>query len=179
MRALPITGDYPADWDQIGDRVRAENGHRCIRCGHRYKTGEHGKGEWSPCDEQCNHGGPLGTLYNGVYSPLLAYNWTAQRALSAFAGREVVCAQWRILTVHHLDGDKANCAWWNLLSLCQRCHLTIQCRVNPAIPYFLEHSEWFRPYVAGYYAKRYEGRDITREEAITRLDELLAYERIA
>jgi 5-methylcytosine-specific restriction endonuclease McrA len=30
------------------------------------------------------------------------------------------------LTVHHLDGDKANCAGWNLVALCQRCHLSIQ-----------------------------------------------------
>ena len=28
-----------------------------------------------------------------------------------------------MLTVHHLDMDKANCAWWNLTALCQRCHL--------------------------------------------------------
>src|SRR5690606_39863221 len=35
----------------------------------------------------------------------------------------------RMLTVHHLDGDKANCAWWNLAALCQVCHLVIQGRV--------------------------------------------------
>ena len=27
------------------------------------------------------------------------------------------------LTVDHWDGDKANNAWWNLLPLCQWCHL--------------------------------------------------------
>ncbi len=185
MRALPITGEYPADWDEIGDRVRAENGHRCIRCGHRYKTGEHGKGEWTRCDNQCTHAGPLGFEFTPMdgetrdeaIEPIADETRTA-RAMIAISAIPV-CARWRILTVHHLDGDKANCVWWNLLSLCQRCHLTIQTRVNPAIPYFLEHSAWFRPYVAGYYAKRYEGRDITREEAIARLDELLAYERIA
>lgn len=31
----------------------------------------------------------------------------------------------RMLTVHHLDGDKSNCRWWNLLALCQVCHLQI------------------------------------------------------
>lgn len=179
MRALPISGEYPANWDEIGDRVRVEAGNRCIRCSHPYKTGEHGKGEWSPCDERCCHSGPLATLYNGVFSPL-SDGWTAARALKGWShSGEIICAQWRILTVHHLDGDKSNCAWWNLLSLCQRCHLTIQSRVNPAIPYFLEHSDWFKPYVAGYYAKRYEGKGITREEAVARMDELLAYERIA
>jgi hypothetical protein len=30
------------------------------------------------------------------------------------------------LTVHHLDGDLANCAWENLVALCQRCHLRWQ-----------------------------------------------------
>lgn len=57
----------------------------------------------------------------------------------------------RVLTVHHLDGDKANCEWWNLVALCQVCHLVIQAKVNmgqmvlfPAL-----HSEWFKPYLAG------------------------------
>lgn len=25
-------------------------------------------------------------------------------------------------TVHHIDGDKSNCSWRNLVFLCQRCH---------------------------------------------------------
>lgn len=58
----------------------------------------------------------------------------------------------RMLTVHHLDGDKANLAWWNLAALCQVCHLVIQGRVVMARMWFLTHSEWFKPYVAGYYA---------------------------
>jgi len=175
MRALPITGEYPADWDEIGDRVRAEAGHRCIRCGHPYRTRAHGNGEWSPCDERCTHGGPIGYLVGHVDNSHVVL---AGHLLEP-TDRARRVAQWRILTVHHLDGDKSNCEWWNLLALCQRCHLTIQSRVNPAIPYFLEHSDWFRPYVAGYYAKRYEGRNITREEATARLEELLRYERIA
>lgn len=82
----------------------------------------------------------------------------------------------RILTTHHLDGDKSNDAWWNLLPLCQVCHLQIQAKVDPEQPYFLEHSAWFKPYVAGFYAKKYEGLDLTREQVMARLDELLAYE---
>lgn len=85
-------------------------------------------------------------------------------------------AQWRILTVHHFDGNKANDAWWNLMSLCQRCHLQIQGKVNPETPYFFPHSEWIKPYVAGFYAKKYLGLDLTREETMARLDELLAHE---
>ena len=84
-----------------------------------------------------------------------------------------------VLTVHHFDGNKANNAWWNLMALCQRCHLRVQGRVVPDIPYFLEHSEWAKPYVAGFYAKKYLGQDLTRDEVNARLDELLALERIA
>lgn len=82
----------------------------------------------------------------------------------------------RILTVHHMDGNKANDEWWNLLPLCQVCHLHIQAKVDPEIPWFLEHSEWMKPYVAGFYASKYEGMTITMDEALERMDELLAYE---
>lgn len=56
------------------------------------------------------------------------------------------------LTVHHLDMDPQNCAWWNLCPLCQRCHLQIQAKVVLERMWMLDHSLWFRPYVAGYYA---------------------------
>lgn len=83
----------------------------------------------------------------------------------------------KILTTHHLDGDKSNDAWWNLLALCQVCHLQVQAKVDPEVPWFLEHSEWFKPFIAGFYARKYEDRMITREEVQERLDELLAYEQ--
>lgn len=85
----------------------------------------------------------------------------------------------RILTTHHFDGDKSNDQWWNLMALCQVCHLQIQGRVDPNIPYFLEHSEWAKPYVAGFYAWKYEGRAVSRDEAEERMDELLSHERLA
>lgn len=84
-----------------------------------------------------------------------------------------------VLTVHHFDGDKANCEWWNLMALCQRCHLRFQGRVNPEIPFFLEHSEWAKPHVAGFYAKKYLGENLGRRVVMLRLDELLALERLA
>lgn len=62
------------------------------------------------------------------------------------------------------------------MALCQRCHLAFQTKVNPEVPYFFEHSEWVRPYVAGFYAKKYEGIDLTRDEVMARLEELLKYE---
>jgi hypothetical protein len=55
------------------------------------------------------------------------------------------------LTVHHLDINPENSAWWNLAPLCQRCHLSIQSKVIMERPYMFSHSEWFRPYVAAYY----------------------------
>jgi hypothetical protein len=176
-KRLHIQGEYPADWDQIGDRVRQEAGHRCIRCKHPFRTGAHGKGQWTPCDEKCTHKGPI--VFLGVYEdrPIeVVTNQTAGECV--LVGRKVV-AEWRILTVHHMDGDKSNCEWWNLLALCQRCHLTIQTRLNPELTYFLEHSAWAKPYVAGFYAKKYEGKLITRDEAVARMDELLRYERLA
>jgi hypothetical protein len=85
-----------------------------------------------------------------------------------------------ILTVHHLDMNKSNCRWWNLAALCFRCHGSIQTRVWLERPYVLfPHSAWFRPYVAGYYACRYAGLDLTRAEVEARLPELLDLERQA
>lgn len=168
-----FTGDYAADGKAKRLAVRESVGHRCIRCGHPFESGKHGKGEWSPCDRQCTHGGPAREV---GYEGLIYVNSTTG---SLVAKDRLIEAQWRILTVHHLDGRKDNDAWWNLLSLCQRCHLQIQSRVDPEVPWMLEHSPWFRVYVCGFYAKKYEGREITREEAIERMDELLAYERKA
>ena len=86
-------------------------------------------------------------------------------------------ASGHVLTTHHFDGDKANDEWWNLLALCQRCHLSFQGKVDPEIPFFMEHSDWLKPYVAGFYARKYLGQTVTREEAISRLDQLLELER--
>lgn len=32
------------------------------------------------------------------------------------------------------------------------------------------HSEWFRPYVGGFYAKKYLGLDLSRDEVMANLD---------
>jgi len=57
----------------------------------------------------------------------------------------------RTLTVHHLDGDKANLARWNLMPLCQACHLSVQARVDPEIPLMFPPSDWSIPYFLGLY----------------------------
>lgn len=176
-RTLHTFGSYPPDWKEISDRVWAEAGHRCIRCGHPYRKGEHGKGEWTQCDEHCRHGGPIGFL-NTVTDLIEPFMANVDAGGFTLCGKHPL-AQWRIGTVHHLDGNKANCVWWNLLALCQRCHLTIQATVNPHQPYVLEHDAWFKPYAAGFYAKKYENRDLTRAEAEADLERLLGLERIA
>jgi hypothetical protein len=150
---------YPLAWhESIKHMVRADADHRCVRCGHPYRTGQNGSGEWSPCDERCTHKDKPGDWRWGPY------------------GTDEPESRWRILTVHHLDGDKRNCRWWNLCALCQRCHLTVQGKVVMDRRWHHEHSPWFRPYVAGYYAHAYLGQDVTREEAEVRVDELLALE---
>lgn len=85
-----------------------------------------------------------------------------------------------ILTVHHADMNPSNSAWWNLLPLCARCHLSIQGRVDLDRPWvMLPHSEWFKLYAAGFYAWKYAGLELSRDEVEARLDELLALERQA
>jgi hypothetical protein len=77
------------------------------------------------------------------------------------------------LTVHHLDMNPANCEWWNIPALCQRCHLQIQAKVVMERRWMLEHSEWFKPYAAGYYANQ-RGLPTDRDYVMAHLDELLA-----
>lgn len=165
---------YPYAWSSpvraIKDVVRQQAGHRCVRCGHPYRKGDQGNGEWSPCDGRCLHEGPgrvLGRDGRTWYDLVV-------RAGDVASDGSVVEAQWRILTVHHLTGEKADCRWWSLAALCQRCHLTIQGRVRMEQVYPHEHSAWFKPYAAGYYAAAYLGEELTREETEARLDELLA-----
>lgn len=178
MSTRRFTGQYADDGKAKRLQVREAAGHRCVRCGHPFESGKHGNGEWSPCDEHCTHRGPIRV---GSYNASLEFMGCVVQSPWITAGQIIgrgsfVEAQWRILTVHHLDGDKSNDHWANTLALCQRCHLEIQGKVDPRLPWFLEHSDWFKPYAASYYAHKYEGRLITREEAMARLDELLAYE---
>lgn len=170
---------YPMAWAHSGcplaaialkDLVRHLAGDRCVRCQHPYTKGA---GEWSPCDERCTHGGPK--RYSNRDLPGRYY---VPGHSDGYVAWEVCEARWRILTVHHLDGVKVNCCWWNLAALCQRCHLQIQGRVRMERTWPWEHSEWFKPYAAGFYAWSYLGEDLTREQTMARLDELLALERV-
>lgn len=202
----------------IKDLIRAEAGHRCVRCLHPFKVGESGEWEmtpssdpetftliemfeglgelkqpveprkrgvmWSECSPECRHAGPVrmwSEFGTGPYDPDVTN--AEDGGLNGTAGELVEggfrCqAAWRILTVHHLDGNKANCRWWNLAALCQRCHLEIQGKVHMQQIWPHEHSDWFKPYAAGWYAFSYLGEEIDRPEAEKRMDELLALERV-
>ena len=180
---------YPAEWHAtIKHLVREQAGDRCVRCHHPYLVRREGNVTTTPgherrllstgkyaqvsrCDDLCRHGGPV--LY-----------WTPTTGWGEYNGpdetiADEVYAVWRVLTVHHLNGNKADCRWWNLAALCQRCHLTIQGRVQLHRVWPWEHSEWFKPYAAGWYAHAYLGEDLTREQVEARMDELLALERVA
>lgn len=99
-----------------------------------------------------------------------------QKILAACDGRctHPTDGKLRQLTVHHLDGNKSNCRWWNLLALCQFCHLSVQGRVIPERPFLWEHTAWFKPYAAGFYAWWHGQQQITRAEAEAELDHWLA-----
>jgi hypothetical protein len=77
------------------------------------------------------------------------------------------------LTVHHLTGQKDQCAWWNIPALCQRCHLKIQAKVVMHRQWYLPHSDWFKPYVAGYYA-HVHGLPDDKESVLANMDALIA-----
>lgn len=79
-----------------------------------------------------------------------------------------------MLTVHHLDLNKSNCAWWNLAALCQRCHLRIQGKVELTQFWMFDFSDWIKPYVAGYYAAQ-QGKPDDKEYVMAHLEELLRY----
>lgn len=146
---------YPDDWQEIATRVKRRAGWRCVRCGHKDHPMEcnrrgirRGK---LPCDPGCD----------------FSYHSDGDE-LGCFPEKQ------RVLTVHHLDGDKSNVRWWNLAPLCQVCHLAIQGKVAMEQTYSEPHSDWFLPYVAGYYVETIEGLEVSRSFVEARLAECLA-----
>lgn len=81
-------------------------------------------------------------------------------------GHEHCVKSGHVLTVHHFVGDKSLCERWNLMALCQRCHLSVQARVDPRNPIFFDPSLWSMPYIAGVYAANIciapDGYDLAR-----------------
>lgn len=171
----------PAPLPPIKNFIREQAGFRCERCQHPYPpsiTDTCPRGEWTPCDEQCTHDGPVRVVVPGMLQAWtdgddrLAYPLDGKQALAN--GHEVY-AQWRILTTHHLNGIKHDCRWWNLAALCQRCHLTIQGKVYLDRPWNKPHSEWFKPHAAGYYASvEFEDSEPSREWVLKNMEDILS-----
>lgn len=112
-------GQYPSGWQRIAEAVKARAGWRCERCGHPHEP------------------------------PWRRLGRPELRAACDGRCRHPPDDRQRVLTVHHLDGDKSNCADWNLAALCQVCHLQVQGRVRMRQLWMLEHSPWMVPHVAG------------------------------
>lgn len=164
---------YPPEWPAVSLGVKIAAGFRCVRCGHpngRYSPpgNDHEAAVCALMDELDVNGVRIYRLEDGS-AWLRHYLIPCDERCT----HDPTVVVHRILTVHHLDGVKANLAWWNLAALCQRCHLEIQGRVKMDQGYLHPHSRWFLPYVAGYYAKTFAGLDLTRGEVEARLVELL------
>ncbi len=173
---------YPDDWGEIAKDVKERAGWRCIRCGHPHESPK----ERIPCDDDCDLSrhievSALWALCKQIQKEYDKGFTKATMEVNDFLDENGLWSnqRQRVLTVHHMDGNKANVVWWNLVALCQVCHLQIQGRVTMEQRYFLEHSTWFKPYVAGYYAQKYLGVGLTRSETESRMDGLLNLELAA
>ena len=168
-------GAYPADWKAIAKAVKDAADWRCVRCGHPHEPPK----RRIACDDRCD------PSKHPEWEP--ATERSAVRCVGATHIRDEQGLTWcmtgqqraRVLTVAHLDDDKSNCNDFNLVALCQVCHLVTQSRIEMHRPWVLDHSAWMRPYVAGFYARKYLGLDLTRVEVDARIDELLGLERAA
>lgn len=138
-------GEYAKEWGDIAEAVKVASDYRCARCGHPDN--------------------PSTCAALGVRRGQLPCD---DKCTHEQDGKQ------RVLTIHHLDGDKSNNRWWNLVPLCQKCHLYIQGKVILKRTWMLEHSDWFKPYVGGYYAYL---RGLPDDQAFVEknLDNLLDY----
>ena len=129
-------GTYPPDWPAIAWRIKEATGWRCERCHHP------AEGPWKMSD---------------MAHAVLVAHASYELDQAPFPGRAAcddLCThpnngKQRMLTVHHLDLDKSNCADWNLAALCQGCHLTIQAKVDFRRDWMHEHTDWMKPHVEG------------------------------
>ena len=121
QRTHGLTSDYPDNWAEIASEVKEAADNRCVRCGHLNDK---------------------------------PFNRWADRGHQA-SPCDIFCThprdgKQRVLTVHHLDLDRANCEAWNLVSLCMVCHWRIHARVDMHQLYMLEHAGWIRPHIEGF-----------------------------
>lgn len=53
----------------------------------------------------------------------------------------------RMMTVHHLDGDKSNCQDYNLACLCRRCHLKMHHAFTPRRILLFPAEPWLQKHI--------------------------------
>lgn len=162
-------GTYADDQSALHDAVKAAAGNRCVRCNHP-------SGDRMHKTEDVNFVIELEAIHgSAAHVKEIPEGWRVM----VFERCDDRCThpklppKMRVLTVHHLDGNKSNNLWWNLLALCQVCHLNIQGKVIPSVPYLWKHSAWFVPYVCGFYAHYYGRFEISRWEADAEPDKWL------
>jgi len=173
---LDVRGEYPPDWTEISRQVKAAAHYRCVRCHHPFDA----NGGPLVCVPECD--ATRGRINHGLieltdHYPTDGGMRTTSKMYAdslAIAGPHAPRIPGLNYGVHHLDGDKGNCRWWNLIPLCNSCHLTIQAKVIPERPYIWDHSDWFVPYVCGFYAFWFAHEEITRAEAEARPDHWLS-----
>ena len=176
-------GAYVTEWAKISHRVKKAAGWRCVRCGHPNEgSGPHNR---LGCTEHCDlERHPESVDFPEVAGQIVTYFALASSPNFTAVGSPPTWPQQhqRVLTVHHFDGNKSNDRWWNLMPLCQVCHLVIQGKVVPEQPWMFEHSEWFKPYCAGYYAFTFLSLAVPRvflERHPRWLDRLLDYPHLS
>ena len=133
QRTDGVYSDYPTNWPEIATAVKDAANQRCARCLHP------AEGAWK-----------LRKGENGIGAPC------------DMGCRHEPDGKQRVLTVHHLDVNKANIAWWNLAPLCQACHLSVQARVDWHQYYMLDHSSWMKPYVKGWTIYQLTGTTVVK-----------------
>lgn len=78
-----------------------------------------------------------------------AHDWKCERC-----GHAHDVESGHVLTVHHLLPDKSLCLKWNLVVLCQRCHLSVQARFNLQLEIkqlsLFPVDGWWTPHVDGF-----------------------------
>ncbi len=141
-------GEYPSDWPAIARRIKKAAGNRCERCHHPdeppWKAGYKYVDRWN--------------RLRGEHDPAdKHYLFERSPCDDLCTHPQTDPPKQRMLTVHHLDLDKSNCADWNLAALCQGCHLSVQGRVDMHRDFDFEHTAWMVPHVQGMAAEMAAG----------------------
>lgn len=173
QRSHGLHGDYPGNWDEISKHLKGAAGNRCVRCFHpaegNWKRGEEPETELIPTGIK-QLALPLDMLEDVelmIERPVARANGDIFSVGDEYPGRmqcDMACRhqkgdKMRLLTVHHLDINKANVSWWNLAPLCQVCHLEVQAHWDWHQYYLVEPPHWMAPYMRAW--ELYQATGIT------------------